>query len=73
MEAKPYLRKIVLKRDAIGNFDEYPYSIPVVRKLDFLEFHPDVTFEETEHFAITKEFLNNHGRILHHLLKKECD
>ena len=44
MEAKPYLRNIELKRDSIGNFDEYPYSVPVVRELDILDFHPDVTF-----------------------------
>ena len=44
MEAKPYLRSIELKRDSIASFDEYPYSIPVVRELDFIDFHPDVTF-----------------------------
>ena len=44
MEAKPYLQNIQLKRDLIENFDEFPYSVPVVRELDFLDFHPDVTF-----------------------------
>ncbi len=44
MEAKPYLRSIKLKRESIENFDEYPYSIPVVRELGILDFHPDVTF-----------------------------
>ncbi len=44
MEAKPYLRSIEVKREDIKSFDEYPYSIPVVRELDFLDFHPDVTF-----------------------------
>ena len=44
MEAKPYLQSIELKRDSIDDFDEYPYSVPAVRELDYLEFHPDVTF-----------------------------
>jgi predicted ATPase len=44
MEAKPYLQRIELKRDAIADFDDYPFSIPAIRELDCLEFHPDVTF-----------------------------
>ncbi|MEJ2200273.1 MAG: AAA family ATPase [Desulfuromonadaceae bacterium] len=44
MEAKPYLQRIELKRDLIENFEQFPYSVPVVRELDTLEFHPDVTF-----------------------------
>lgn len=44
MEAKPYLRAVSLKRELIGRFDEYPFSIPAVRELDVLDFHPDVTF-----------------------------
>ena len=43
-EAKPYLRSVSLKRDQIPSFDSYPFSIPAVRELDTLEFHPDVTF-----------------------------
>lgn len=44
MEAKPYLRDIELKRDKIESFEEYPFSLPVVRELDFLTFNADVTF-----------------------------
>ncbi len=44
MEAKPYLREISLKRERIAELDRYPFSIPAVRELDVLEFHPDVTF-----------------------------
>ena len=44
MDAKPYLRSVELKRDSISNFESYPYSIPAIRELDSLEFHPDVTF-----------------------------
>lgn len=43
-EAKPYLRSIQLKRNEIEDFDEYPFCIPAVRELDYLEFHSDVTF-----------------------------
>ena len=43
-EDRPYLREIQLKRDDIESFDVYPFSIPAVKELDFLEFHPDVTF-----------------------------
>ncbi len=44
MEAKPYLRSIELKRDKVACSDDYPFSVPAVRELDFLDFHPDVTF-----------------------------
>lgn len=44
MEAKPYLREISLKRERLPATDGYPFSIPAVRELDVLEFHPDVTF-----------------------------
>ena len=39
-----FLRSVSLKRDSIKSFDEYPFSIPVVRHLDTLSFHPGVTF-----------------------------
>lgn len=41
---KPFLRSISLKRDRIESYDDYPFSIPAVRELDFLDFHRDVTF-----------------------------
>lgn len=44
MEALPYLREIVLKRDQINDLGRYPFSIPAVRELDALEFAPEVTF-----------------------------
>lgn len=39
-----YLRSIQLLREKIGRFDDYPFSLPVIRGLDYLEFHPRVTF-----------------------------
>lgn len=43
-EEKPYLREVQLKRDKIENEGVYPFSIPAIKELDFLDFHPDVTF-----------------------------
>ncbi len=44
MERKPYLRSIKLDYDRISNFDEYPFSIPIIEDMKQLDFHPDVTF-----------------------------
>jgi predicted ATPase len=39
-----YLRSIKLLRDKVGCFNQYPFSLPVIHSLDYLEFHPQVTF-----------------------------
>jgi predicted ATPase len=39
-----FVREIALNRKNIPGFDEYPYSLPVVKALDTLTFHPKVTF-----------------------------
>src|SRR5690349_14900221 len=39
-----YLRSIKLLRDKIDCFNQYPFSLPLFRDLDDLEFHPQVTF-----------------------------
>lgn len=41
---KPYLREVSLKRDKILDGTKYPFTMPAVRHLDGLAFHPDVTF-----------------------------
>ncbi|HET7648704.1 MAG TPA: AAA family ATPase [Gaiellaceae bacterium] len=41
--AEPFIRTVVLKRDEVESFDEYPYSIPAVRALAELELGPQVT------------------------------
>jgi len=33
-----------LLRDKVESFDQYPYSLPVIKEFDSLEFHPKVTF-----------------------------
>jgi predicted ATPase len=35
---------VELRRDTVASFDDYPFSLPAVRQLDRLEFHPAVTF-----------------------------
>jgi len=44
LNAKPYLQGIDLKRDKIEDPDAFPFSIPTIKELNYLEFHPDVTF-----------------------------
>ena len=36
--------RVTLLRDKVASFDEYPFSLPVVRTLDFIDLHPKVTF-----------------------------
>lgn len=44
LKEKPYLKEIRLKRDEVTDFDKFPFCIPAIKELDFLQFHPDVTF-----------------------------
>ena len=44
MEAKPYLKEIVLQRDLVPSFNDYPFNIPAISNLSSLKFHEDVTF-----------------------------
>ena len=40
----PFLRAVSLRREWVNSFEEFPYSIPAVRNLTTLDFHPNVTF-----------------------------
>ncbi len=42
--AEHYVLAVKLRRDKIASFDQYPFSLPVVRHLETLELHPAVTF-----------------------------
>lgn len=44
MNERPYLQKIILDKNSIKNFDEYPLCIDSIRNFDCLDFHSDVTF-----------------------------
>lgn len=39
-----YLKELVLDRDKVPSFGEYPFSIPAIKNLERLRFHPHVTF-----------------------------
>nr|WP_319488991.1 AAA family ATPase [uncultured Caproiciproducens sp.] len=39
-----YLTKVILKRDKIQDFNQYPFSIPAVKALESLPLHKNVTF-----------------------------
>lgn len=39
-----YLKRVTLKKDDIPSFSSYPFSLPIVRSLDSLSFHPKVTY-----------------------------
>src|SRR5947209_20471898 len=41
---RPFLKSVSLRRELVESFDEYPYSIPAVKCLTSIEFHPRVTF-----------------------------
>ena len=42
--AEHYVLAVKLRRDKIASFEQYPFSLPVVRHLETLELHPAVTF-----------------------------
>lgn len=44
IQEKPYLREVILQRERIEEPSVYPFSIPAIRNLDRMAFHPDVTF-----------------------------
>ncbi len=41
---KTFLQGARLEREKISNFDQYPFCIPAIRRMDRIEFHPGVTF-----------------------------
>ena len=44
ISARPYLQQISIRSDVDVDLTSYPFSIPAVKELGFLKFHPDVTF-----------------------------
>lgn len=44
MKSLPYVKKVLLERDRVPSFDEYPFCIPAVRNLNDLTLHPKVTY-----------------------------
>ncbi len=44
LDANHYLRSVQLLRDRVEDFNQYPFSLDVIRQLDSIELHPKVTF-----------------------------
>lgn len=44
IEAEHYLLEAKLLRDKVPSFDEYPFSLPAIKSLNSITFHPAVTF-----------------------------
>jgi predicted ATPase len=41
---RPFLVEVRLLRDKVRSWDEYPFTLPAVRYLESIQFHPSVTF-----------------------------
>jgi predicted ATPase len=41
---RSFLNAVRLEREMVKSFDEYPFSVPAIRHLERLDFHPAVTF-----------------------------
>ena len=41
---RTFLNAVRLERDLISSYDNYPFTVPAIRHLQRLEFHPAVTF-----------------------------
>jgi predicted ATPase len=39
-----YIREFRLRRDKVPGFDDYPFSLPVIKSLETVQLHPKVTF-----------------------------
>lgn len=39
-----FVARVTLLRDRVESFERYPFSLPAVRTLDFIDLHPKVTF-----------------------------
>jgi predicted ATPase len=39
-----YIREVYLKKDQISSYDHFPFTLPIIRNLEELIFHPNVTY-----------------------------
>jgi predicted ATPase len=44
VNAEQYLLEVKLLRDKVPSFDQYPFSLDIIRDLDTIVLHPNVTF-----------------------------
>ena len=43
MISPQFISRVSLRRDIVESFDSYPFCLPAVRMLDYLEMHPKIT------------------------------
>ncbi len=73
LAAHGFIRHATRVRKRVTSFDAYPFNLPVIRTLNY----PDATilsvgeeglasirYEETEHFSVTRRFLNDPADML---------
>jgi predicted ATPase len=41
---RPFLMNVMLLREKVPSWDEYPFNLPVVKNLETVTLHPNVTF-----------------------------
>ena len=44
MISSQFVSRVTLRRDIVPSFDTYPFALPAVRTLDYLEMHPQITY-----------------------------
>jgi len=44
LSAKPYLQSVTMLREKVADFNVFPFCLPIVRNLERIDFHADVTF-----------------------------
>ena len=44
LNAKPYLQEVQIRPEDDIDFERFPFSVPAIREMGVVEFHPDVTF-----------------------------
>ena len=44
LAAKPYLQEVQIRPEDDIDLERFPFSVPSIREMGVLEFHPDVTF-----------------------------
>jgi len=66
LDSDHYLLSVKLLRDKVQDFNQYPFSLDVIRQLDNIEFHPKVTFIIGENGTGKKVALKIFGSPLAH-------
>ncbi|MBN8711928.1 MAG: AAA family ATPase [Verrucomicrobia bacterium 61-8] len=44
MISPQFIRQVTLRREKVGSFGHYPFSLPAIRSLEHIALHPGVTF-----------------------------